>query len=673
MLKLTFLYNWEDIMTRPANLNTARINVLRVTTLTVLLLALTLSNWVFSQEPIGEWRAVAGDKASTKYSPLDQISANNIANLQEVWTWNAMALDTSTGNSPRGFRSTPLKVGDRLYVSTNLNLIAALDPATGEQLWVFDPKAYEFEAGAHGGLGSRGVAYWSSGAGEERIVFATGGMQLLTLDPATGELDSDFGVDGYVDLTRGLGREISRRDYNMKSPPTICGDTIVLGSVVNDLGFTQEMPPGHVRGYDVRTGEMKWVFHTIPQTGELGIETWENQSWQYTGNTNVWSWTSCDEELGYVYLPIGTPSDDWYGGHRLGDNLFAESLVAVDADTGERIWHFQAVHHGVWDYDFPTAPNLVDIVVDGEPIKAVAQVSKQAFTYVFNRETGEPVWPIVERPVPQSTVPGERLSPTQPFPTRPPPFDRQGVTIDDLIDFTPELRQEALEIIEDFVIGPLFTPTIVAGQNGKQGVIQLPGLVGGANMPGGSVDPETGYLYIQSSTYPWVTALEEPDPEESDLTYRFENWTRVPPGPQGLPLLKPPYSRLTAIDLNRGEVVWQIPHGDGPRARVNELIGDGTDIGPLGWEAMAAVNGNSPLVTKSLLFVNQGITRVEGSSQLGFMRAFDKATGALIWERPIETAPRGFPMTYLHDGKQYLVFGVGGGDAEPGLRAYALP
>ena len=257
----------------------------------------------------------------------------------------------------------------------------------------------------------------------------------------------------------------------MKSPPTICGNTIVVGSIVNDLGLTRQMPPGHVRGYDVRTGAMKWIFHTIPQEEELEVETWENESWRYTGNTNVWSWMSCDEELGYVYLPIGTPSDDWYGGHRLGDNLFAESLVALDADTGEHIWHFQAVHHGVWDYDFPTAPNLVDIVVDGRPIKAVVQVSKQAFTYVFDRVTGEPVWPIEERPVPPSTVPGERLSPTQPFPTKPPPFDRQGVTIDDLIDFTPELRQQALDIIEDYVIGPIFTPPIVAGRDGKEGLI----------------------------------------------------------------------------------------------------------------------------------------------------------------------------------------------------------
>ena len=496
-----------------------------------------------------------------------------------AWSWDAAEADSATGEVPRGFRATPLKIGDRLYVSTALNQVVALDAGTGALEWAYDPRAYEFETPTHGGLASRGVAYWSDGTGEERIVFATGGMQLFTLDPETGALDRDFGEDGFVDLMLGLGRPIDRPDYNMKSPPTICGNTIVLGSIVNDLGLTRQMPPGHVRGYDVRTGAMKWIFHTIPQEDELALETWEDESWRYTGNTNVWSWMSCDEELGFVYLPIGTPSDDWYGGHRLGDNLFAESLVALDADTGEKIWHFQAVHHGVWDYDFPTAPNLVDIVVDGRPIKAVVQVSKQAFAYVFDRVTGEPVWPIEERPVPASTVPGERLSSTQPFPTKPPAFDRQGVTVDDLIDFTPELRQQALDIIDDFVIGPIFTPPIVAGYDGKEGVIQVPG-----------------------------------------------------------------------------------------------IIGDGSDVGPLGWQAQGAVNGNALLVTKTLLFANQGVTPDDPEfTQLGVMRAFDKATGDVVWERPIDTSPRGAPMTYLHEGKQYLVLGVGGGDSPPGLRAYALP
>ena len=307
---------------------------------------------------------------------------------------------------------------------------------------------------------------------------------------------------------------------------------------------------------------MKWIFHSIPQAGELGVETWENDSWKYTGNTNVWSMMSADEELGYVYLPFGTPTDDYYGGHRLGDNLFSESLVCLNAESGERVWHFQAVHHGIWDYDFPCAPNLVDITVDGVKIKAVAQVSKQGFTYVFDRVTGEPIWPIVERPVPESTVPGEKTAPTQPYPTKPPAFETQGITEDTLIDLTEELKVRARELLKDYAVGPMFTPPIYAGQDGKIGHIQLPGMLGGANWPGATVDPETGILYVQSVTKPLGMALREGG-RLGDLTYRRGDFAI--PSLDGLPFIKPPWGRITAIDLNTGEFAWQVPHGDGPR------------------------------------------------------------------------------------------------------------
>ena len=625
----------------------------------------------------GEWVHFGGGLDSNKYSPLDQIDASNVSDLEIAWRWNVRDVEEATGEITRGFRVTPLVVGGRMYLSTGLNLVVAMDPASGELIWTYDPKAYDFPTPTHGGLGSRGVEYWTDGD-EERIIMGTGGLQLIALDAKTGTPFLDFGDNGVVDLSIGLGRPIQRSRYNVKSPAVVCRDTIVIGSVVNDLGSTKLMPPGHIRGYDVRTGEMKWIFHTIPQEGEFGVETWGGDSWKYTGNTNVWSLMSADEELGYVYLPIGTPTNDWYGGHRPGDNLFAESLVCLNAETGERVWHFQAVHHGTWDYDFPCAPNLIDIVVDGKPIKAVAQVSKQAFTYVFDRVTGEPIWPIEERPVSTDGAPGEARSPTQPFPTKPPAFDRQGVSEEDLIDFTPELRAEALEIVEDFVIGPLFTPTIVRGAGGKDGLIQVPGIIGGANSMGASFDPETGLLYVKSVTLPWVTSLATIDPNFGDMRYRFDQWARYPPGPQGLPLLKPPYARLTALDMNRGEIAWQIPFGDGPREKVNAIIGDGTDVGPLGSTHPAAINTNGLLVTKTLLFANEAFQAEEGSRQSsgGVLRAYDKATGREVWRRDVEMAPNGPPMTYMHRGKQYYVFTAStrtGSGVEFELLAYALP
>ncbi|MDX1385145.1 MAG: pyrroloquinoline quinone-dependent dehydrogenase, partial [Thermoanaerobaculia bacterium] len=427
--------------------------------------------------------------------------------------------------------------------------------------------------------------------------------------------------------------------------------------------------------YDVRTGEKKWVFHTVPQAGEAGAETWLGDSWRYSGNTNVWSWLSCDEETGWVYLPLGTPTSDYYGGHRPGDNLYAESLVALDAATGERQWHFQAVRHGLWDYDFPCAPNLVDVEIDGRTVKAIAQVSKQGFTYVFDRRTGEPLWPIEDRLVAESSVPGEWTAPSQPFPTKPAPFDRQGFTESDLIDFTPELRAEALEIFDKLVGGPLFTPPIVGGAEGKTHMVQLPSQGGGANWGGAAVDPTSGVLYVPSKTVVIGMSVNAPTartPSDRDYLPLLERLE----GPRGLPLVKPPWARLTAIDLGTGEHLWQVPLGDGPR---DHPAVAGLDLPRLGSWPIASLAPGWPLVTPTLLFVltaepvpGAPADRSGGGSR-GMLRSYDKATGELVAELEIPAAVGGAPMTYTVDGRQFLVVAVGARGEDHELIAYALP
>ena len=463
----------------------------------------------------GEWHFFAGDSGSTRYSPLDQITAANVGDLELVWRWDSPDEEIAKQQGRRArigfFKCTPLMVNGVLYASTPTSLVAAIDPAAGETIWLHDPKAYERRGRTSQ---HRGVGYWADGE-DRRIIIATGTRQLIALDAETGKAITTFGDGGWVDLGKGLGRIISEPQLAFSAPPMIVGDTIVLGGLVPDEASNLSVPPGHVRGFDVRTGEQKWIFHTIPQEGELGNGTWEEGSWETAGAANVWSMMSADPELGYVYFPTGTPTNDFYGGHRLGDNLFAESIVCLNAETGERVWHFQGIHHGLWDYDFPAAPILVDIKVEGKEIKALVQVSKQGFTYVFDRVTGEPVWPIVERSVPQTDVPGERTSPTQPFPTKPPPFERQGITEDDLIDFTPELRREALEFVAKYRIGPLFTPPALTNEDGTGGTIQLPSAAGGANWGSAGVDPETGILYVQSATGPSVAGLIVPDAARS--------------------------------------------------------------------------------------------------------------------------------------------------------------
>lgn len=626
--------------------------------------------------PQGDWPHYAGDHGSTKYSGLDQINADNFDELQVLWRWETADKDLGEKTRFRPFqlRATPLEINGVVYISTGMSQIAAIDVKTGKTLWVHDPESYKRGVPTHGMFHHRGVEYWTDG-NEERIFISTGGRQLVSVDAKTGKPDPNFGNGGWVDLLKDLGREVDGRNIGDNKPPIVCRDTVIVGSIIMDFPTMKSNPPGHVRGYDVRTGKLKWRFNSIPQEGEFGNETWENESWVYSGNTNVWSLMTADDELGYVYLPFGTPTSDYYGGHRPGNNLFAESLVCLNAETGERVWHFQAVHHGVWDYDFPCAPNLIDIEVDGRKIKAVAQASKQGFLYVFDRVTGEPVWPIEEQPVPQSKVPGEKTSPTQPFPTKPPAFERQGITEDDLIDFTPELREEAKKIVQEHVIGPLFTPNIVKGMDGKKGMLQLPGAEGGANWPGASIDPDTGFLYVQSQTKPLNMALYKPDPNRSNLDYMIaigegDSYGR----PKGLPLTKPPYRRITAYNLNTGDIAWQVPFGDGPRNHpaLKEL-----NLGPLGSmfpDGVIAEGGL--LITKTLLITFIADVDETGGPRLAkgsLLQAYDKKTGELLHSIKVDRHLHGSPMTCEHEGKQYILI-AGGGQTEPGeVLAFGLP
>jgi len=620
----------------------------------------------------GEWLSYAGGTGSSKYTALHQIDRDNVKNLRVAWQWQSvdgrfdlqqLAQEYPNLQVPNdvdtvrisNLKATPLMVGGVLYISTPLSQIAAIDAATGETLWTHDPRAY-----ASGiptmmlGFSNRGLAYWSDGE-QGRLVMGTGDAFLIAVDANSGERVPGFGIDGRVDLMVGIPR--ARRspapiNYSITSAPTVCRDVIIVGSAVSDQPYLREAPPGYVRGFDARSGELLWTFHTIPQPGEFGHDTWLDGSWQYTGNVNVWTMMSADEELGHVYLPVGNATNDHYGGHRPGNHLFANSLVALDCKTGERVWHFQLVHHDLWDYDPPAAPNLIDITVDGRAIKAVAQVTKHAFTFVFDRETGEPVWPIEERPVASSDVPGEWTSATQPFPTRPPPYDRQGVSIDDLIDFTPELRAEAIEILASYRSGPMFTPPslIEPEPDGTQGTIELPGYTGGANWSGAAIDPDTGILYVSSTTSPVIPSLVVPEQENATLRY-VRGPMRPPQGPEGLPLFKPPYGRITAIDLNRGEIVWQRANGLGLRSIREHPRLQGLELPPLGGRR------DLLLVTKTLLFSGQQQPNIDGSYLLV---ARDKATGEVLAEVPLPGRAIGAPMSYMVEGKQYIAVTVQG-------------
>ncbi len=634
-----------------------------------LVAAMALNNGYFlsAQRDAGEWRNYFGEAAGTKYSPLSQINKDNVRDLGIAWRWRTADRELQLSNPLwRAGRNeeTPLMINGLIYTVTGLGLVAALDPATGETRWVYDPESYKAGIPNNGGFLQRGLGYWTDGRAE-RLFVGTADAYLLSIDARTGKPDPAFGTGGRVDLTVGVPDAIRALNFTARRP-LIAGDVVVVGNSITDHVFDRRAPPGIVHAFDARTGKRVWSFNPIPRAGEFGAETWLEHSSEYSGSANVWSSGIYDPELDYVYLPTSTPTNNYYGGHRPGDNLFAESLVCLEAKTGKRVWHFQAVHHGIWDFDFPTHPILGDITVDGRQIKAVIQVSKQAFTYVFDRRTGQPVWPIEERPVPASTVPGERTSPTQPFPAKPAPFDLQGSTEENLIDFTPALRRRAQEQLKTFEHGPLFTPLSLA-----KGNILVPGIAGGANWGGAGFDPDTGVLYVPSRTAPTVITLTPVDPKQGDMRYQ-----RAALGTgagldtvEGLSIFKPPYSRITAIDLNTGEHRWMAPVGDGPR---DHPLLKGLNVPPLG----ERLQGISVLVTKTLVFISViPVATAQPAStddRRKLLYVFDKTAGTLLHAIELDAFSAAAPMTYMHGGKQYIVVAAGLGPSSE-LIALSLP
>jgi quinoprotein glucose dehydrogenase len=622
--------------------------------------------------PEGEWPFWGADMYSTRYSPLDQIDAANFANLEVAWTWRG---DNFGRNVDAILRATPIYAEGRLYsVAGERRTVVAIEPVTGETLWTFrEAPTKRWEDSMRKNYG-KGVTY-AQVDGRGRIYVITPAFFLHALDAETGRPVEGFGDNGTVDLLADLGYEYHPTDglppevgyITNSSPPMVVNGVVVVGNS-HEQGYYQtrsENVPGHILAYDASTGDHLWKFNVIPQPGEFGHETWESDAWSYTGNVSAWAPMSADPALGLVYVVTDPPTNDYYGGFHPGENLFATSIIAIDVATGERRWHFQTVHHDVWNYDNPTAPNLVDITVDGQQIPALVQTTKQSFAYVLNRETGEPVWPIEERPVPESDVPGEQLSPTQPFPTRPAAYEHQGIAEDDLIDFTPALRQRALEVVSAFRMGPLFNPpSLRDAPDGTRASIHCPGANGGTNIPGGAaVDPVTGILYVASTK--GCSAPQLFPGIEADENSNMDWVTRGPGGVgsvDGLPLLKPPYGRITAIDLNTGDHLWWIPNGDTPaNVRDHEAL-RGVNLPVTGKGSHATV-----LLTSTLLIYGEG----RGGDPL--LHAVDKATGQELATVALPETTNTAPMTFMHDGVQYIILAVGGSDLPGSLVALRVP
>jgi quinoprotein glucose dehydrogenase len=695
----------------------------------------------------GDWTHYTADVRGTRYVPLDQINAANFNKLEVAWRFKTDNLGTRPEYKLEG---TPLAIRGVLYTTAGTRRsVVALDGRTGELIWSHSYREGNRAAIAPRQLSGRGVSYWTDGKGDERILYVTTGYRLIALNAKTGAMIPSFGEGGVVDMKKGTvygkGQQIDLEtgEIGLHSTPTVVKDVIIVGSSFKEgmTVKTHNNTKGHVRAFDVKTGKMLWQFNTIPKAGEFGSDTWENESWATNGNTGVWTQITVDEEAGLVYLPVETPSSDFYGGHRPGNNLFGESLVCVDLKTGQRKWHYQIVHHAIWDYDLSSAPILLDINVNGKPIKAVALPSKEAFLYVFDRITGQPVWPIEERPVPQSDVPGEKTSPTQPFPTKPPAYARQSVNLEDLIDFTPELNAEARRVVSRYKLGPMFLPPVLSKVEGPLAALTIGTTAGGTNWPGGGADPENHVVYAHASNHSIAPiGLVEPPAGFSDIRYvagtagqpfveregpGFGSAADAPqrggrggapeagrgaappaapaaggragapaagapgtPGApaaapegggrggggggltvQGLPLLKPPYSLLNAIDLDKGEIKWQVPHGDTPDAVRNHPLLKGMNIPKTGLPGSVGL-----VVTKSLVVLgDSAITTTPEHPRGAMLRAYDKQTGQQVGAVWMPAQQSGSPMSYLANGKQYIIVSISGGNYSGEYLAFSLP
>ncbi|HEX7795315.1 MAG TPA: PQQ-binding-like beta-propeller repeat protein [Vicinamibacterales bacterium] len=679
----------------------------------------------------GDWTHYTADVRGSRYAPLDQITPANFSKLEIAWRFKTDNLGTRPEYKLEG---TPLAVRGTVYATGGTRRsVIALDGGTGEIRWVYSLREGNRAVVAPRQLSGRGLSYWTDGR-EERILYVTTGYRLVSLDAKTGQPTPGFGKNGILDLKEGVvyGNrqpiDLETGEIGLHSTPTVTKDTVIVGSSFREglTVKTHNNTKGLVRGFDVRTGKLLWTFNTIPRPGEFGSDTWENDSWAVNGNTGVWTQITVDEDAGIAYLPVEDPTSDLYGGHRPGNNLFSDSLVAVDVKTGQRKWHFQIAHHPIWDYDLSSAPLLADITVDGRAIKAIALPTKEGYLYVFDRITGQPVWPIPERPVPQSTVPGEKTSPTQPIPTKPPAYSRTGVTEDDLIDFTPDLKRQGLELAKHYQLGPMFLPPVVSKASGALAALTHGTLSGGVNWPGSSYDPELHTAFVHAcNACLSPLGLVKPPKEFSDLDYvmgtdgvRFQpilgggeglaadapqgraagpggatppppapaqgrgaatGATPAPPPPppaaligttvQGLSLLKPPYGTVSAINLDKGEITWQVPHGDTPDNVRNHPALRGLNIGKTGQA------GNVGLaITKTLVVVGDpGVTTTPDHPRGAMLRAYDKATGKEVGTVWMPAAQSGSPMTYMANNRQYIIVAVSGGNYSGEYIAYALP